>query len=115
MPEATKKRPKVFDFLAAPPAKLSYSPSSNASAEIPFHSPSTSATVRAVTTSPAILSVGLLIVGIRARAQASFSRSSTLRHGQVTIRQPANGQLHGDVPGVSAKLKTPTEFDASER
>ena len=72
-----------------------HSASNRASTEMPFHSPSTSATVRAVTPSPTTLSAGLLIVGIRARAQASSRRSSALRHGQVTILQPGNGQAHG--------------------
>lgn len=135
MPEATKKQPRIFDFLAAPPAIAYLDPSfllnvlvagaryhaecvaythrletakttlvlSNLGldevwfvllriqataehgekgwltlAEIPRHSPSTSATVRAVTTNPAPLSAGLLIVRIQARTQASTSRSSAL-------------------------------------
>ena len=70
--------------------------SDKASAEIPFHSPSISATVRAVTTSPTILSADLLIVGMRARARVSSRRSSVFPAGgdPATTRCSGNWGNH---------------------
>ena len=53
-------------------------PSSTPSAGTPTHPDRTSATVWAVTTNPALRSAGALMVGKRARAHTSSSRSSAL-------------------------------------